>query len=111
MKKIYLTIFVTLIFISCGKKEEQIPDFEKPYRLTEKYDKIADPGLVYVCHITNSFVSVIDSKSNELIGKIPCGNGSSWICFTPDKTTGYITNYNSYNPTIFDKETMKLLKQ
>jgi len=107
---ISLTLMFILLFISCKKDNEKIPDFEKPYRLQADYDGIGKPGLLYVCHITNEFVSVIDPATNELIGKIPCGHGSSGICFSPDKKTGYITNFKSFNLTIFDVKTNKTIE-
>lgn len=73
--------------------------------LPVKYDNINGPGLAYVCHLTEDFVTVFDPKTNELIGKIPGGRGSSWICFSSDGYNGYITNYNSGNLTVFNRKT------
>jgi YVTN family beta-propeller protein len=71
--------------------------------LTSKYDKISSAGLAYVCHITHSFVTVIDTKNNNPVGKIICDKGADYICFSPDGNNGYISNFNSNNVTVFDK--------
>ncbi len=75
------------------------------HTLPTTYDNINGPGLAYVCHLTEDFVTVFDTKTNELIGKIPGGKGSSWICFSSEGYNGYITNYNSGNLTVFNRKT------
>jgi YVTN family beta-propeller protein len=73
--------------------------------LKTNYDKIGEPGLAYVCQLTESFVTVFDTKTNKLLGKIPSGKGTGNICFSPDRKNGYISNYQSGNLTVFDRKT------
>jgi len=105
--KLIFLLFFTAFFMLSGSVFSQ---YEKPYALPENYDRISEPGLLYICHITHDFVSVLDTKTNELIGKIPCGNGSTGISFSPDRKTGYITNWNSNDLTIFDTKTNKTIE-
>ena len=69
------------------------------------YDKIGEPGLAYVCHLSEDFVSVFNISTNELVGKIPAGRNTDWICFSPDGLNGYITNYSSSTLTVFNRKT------
>jgi YVTN family beta-propeller protein len=79
--------------------------FDSIYTLPTIYNNIAGPELAYVCHITENFVTVFDTKTNELIGKIPCGKGSDFVCFSSERKNGYISNYSSGNITVFDRKT------
>ena len=72
-------------------------------KLTSNYPGIGEPGLAYVSHINQHIVSVIDTKTDSLIGKIPSGYGSSDIAFSNDR--GYIANFNSDDITVFDRKT------
>ncbi len=81
----------------------------KMYSLPTTYEKIGEKGLAYVCHISEKFVTVFDTKTNELIGKIPCGVNPNCICFSPDENRGCITNFTSNNVTIFDKKTNEII--
>lgn len=85
------------------------PENMNVYYLSSKYELISEPGLAYVSHISNHFVSVINTKNNELIGKINCSNGSIDICFPPDKKIGYIANFNSNNINVFDRKTNEVI--
>jgi YVTN family beta-propeller protein len=78
--------------------------------LTNKYPGIGAPGLCYVSHITHDFVSVIDTKTDSLIGKISSGSGSCDIVLSPNSEIGYIANYSSNDITVFNKITNERLK-
>jgi YVTN family beta-propeller protein len=71
--------------------------------LTPNYPEAGRPGLIYITHISMSFVSVIDPTTNTLIGKIPCGNGSDDIAFAYKANTGYIASANANTVTVFDR--------
>ena len=73
--------------------------------LRSDYHAAGRADLAYVCHITQRIVSVIDTRTDSLIGIIPSGNGSCDIAFSKDK--GYIANFSSDSITIFYKETNK----
>jgi YVTN family beta-propeller protein len=75
------------------------------YSLSATYKDMGEPGLGYICHISEYFVLVLDINTNKLVGKIDCDNGSDAICFSTDKKYGYITNFTSNDLTIFDKKT------
>jgi YVTN family beta-propeller protein len=77
----------------------------KQSSLSTKYDNISGPGLAYVCHLSEEFVTVFDTKTNELVGKIPCGQNSDFISLQSSGNKGYITNYGSGSLTIFDRLT------
>ena len=77
----------------------------KIYSLTPQYKDMSKPGLAYVCHATESYVTVFDTKTNELLGKILCGVNSACICFSTDGKSGYITNFTSNNLTVFERNT------
>ncbi|MGA7720373.1 MAG: tetratricopeptide repeat protein [Ignavibacteriaceae bacterium] len=78
--------------------------------LSDKYPGIGSPGLCYANHITHDFVSVIDTKTDSLIGKISSGSGSCDIALSPNSENGYIANYNSNDITVFNKITNENLK-
>ncbi|MHB9013749.1 MAG: beta-propeller fold lactonase family protein [Ignavibacteriaceae bacterium] len=82
------------------RNQQKLPDVYK--RLSSNYPGIGSPGLVYICHISQHIVSVIDPRTDSLIGAIPSGNGSCDIAFSSDR--GYIANFNSDNITIFNKK-------
>ncbi len=73
------------------------------YKLEKNFDN--KPGLAYVAHITHNFISVIDLDSKEVIGKIPAGDGTSDIAFSPDQQKGYISDFNANLITVFDIKT------
>lgn len=75
------------------------------HTLPVMYDNISTKGLAYVCHLSEEFVTVFDTKTNQLVGKIPAGKNTSWICFSPEGYNGYITNYSSGNLTVFNRKT------
>lgn len=80
------------------------PHLPEEYKnLTSHYSGIGGPGLAYVCHITQHVVSVINTRTDSLIGVIPSGNGSCDIAFSSDR--GFIANYNSNDITVFNKKT------
>ncbi len=72
-------------------------------KLNKNYPDMGKPGLLYVSHITKNFVSVINSKTDSLIGIIPADYGTCCIAFSKER--GYIANFNSDNITVFDKKT------
>lgn len=86
-----------------------VPENIKAYYPPAKYEMISEPGLAYVCHISNYFVSVINTRENEVIGKINCSKGSVDICFSPDNRFGYIANFGSNNITVFNKKTNDII--
>ena len=81
----------------------------KIYSLTAAYDKIGEKGLAYVCHLSEKFVTVFDTKTNDLIGKITCGINPGYICFSNDGNTGYIANFMSNDVTVFNKKTNEII--
>jgi YVTN family beta-propeller protein len=73
--------------------------------LPTQYDNISGAGLAYVCHLSENFVTVFDTKTNKLIGKIPCGKNSNWVCYSNEINNGYISNFTSGNLTVFNRNT------
>lgn len=104
-----LLAFVSILLSSCTKEADKFTDEQKKYTLPEKYDKISQPGLIYISHISNNFVSVLDPAEMKLIGQIPCGSGSGVSIVSGDGTKGYITNYNSNDVTVYDTKTNKTI--
>jgi len=104
-----LIAFVSILIYSCTKEVEKFTDEQKKYTLPEKYDKISEPGLIYISHISNNFVSVLDPTKMTLIGQIPSGNGSDVSIISEDGTKGYIANYSSNDVTVYDTKTNKTL--
>jgi YVTN family beta-propeller protein len=70
--------------------------------LSSQYPEIGRPGLAYAAHISLTFVSVIDTRTNQVIGIIPSGNGPVWTELAPDRKRGYVANFNSNDVTVFD---------
>ncbi|MHB1686103.1 MAG: tetratricopeptide repeat protein [Ignavibacteriaceae bacterium] len=73
--------------------------------LSKNYPGMGDRNLCYVSHITKNFVSVIDTKTDSLIGIISSGYGPISVAFSSDNENGYIANFNSNDVTIFNKRT------
>ena len=90
-------------------REVSLPEIYE--KLTADYQGAGQPGLAYVCHITQSYVSVIDTRTNRLVGIIPCGNGSNDIAFSPDGERGYIGCFNSNDVTVFDRKTNRTIAE
>src|SRR5689334_14079773 len=104
-----LVAFVSVLVLSCASEKEKYTDEQKNYTLPEQYDKISQPGLIYVSHISNHFVSVFDPAEMKLIGKIPCGSGSDVSIVSADRTKGYIANFHSNDVTVYDTKTNKII--
>lgn len=101
--------FVSALLFSCASEKEKFTEEQKNYTLPETYDKISQPGLIYVSHISNNFVSVFDPAEMKLIGKIPSGSGADMCLISADGTKGYITNFHSNDVTVFDIKTNKTI--
>src|SRR6186713_3075746 len=108
LKFIIIALTAVLIF-SCASKKEKYTDEQKKYTLPEQYEKISQPGLIYVSHISNNFVSVFDPVEMKLIGKIPCGSGPDLSIVTQDRTKGYIANFHSNDVIVYDTKTNKTI--
>ncbi len=104
-----LITIVSILLYSCTKETEKFTDEQKKYTLPEKYDKISQPGLIYISHISNNFVSVFDPTEMKLIGQIPCGSGADVSIISGDGTKGYIANFHSNDVTVYDTKTNKTL--
>ncbi len=70
-------------------------------KLHNNYPGIGTNGFCYVTHITQNFVSVINTKTDSLVGIINSGYGSCDITFSKER--GYIANFNSDDITVFNK--------
>ncbi len=104
-----LIAFVSILLSSCTKEAEKFTDEQKKYTLPEKYDKISQPGLIYISHISNNFVSVFDPNEMKLVGQIPCGSGADVSIISGDGTKGYIANFHSNDVTVYDTKTNKTI--
>ncbi len=71
-------------------------------KLSNKYPGVGNPYLAYVCQAAQRFVSVIDTRTDSLIGIINSGYGPCDITFSKDR--GYIANFNSNDITVFNKK-------
>jgi len=76
-------------------------------KLKSNYKRRGEAGFVYVSHISQDFISVIDTKSDSLIGNITSGKGTDGVAFSSLSGKGYIINYNSNDITVFNKKTNK----
>lgn len=104
-----LIAFVSILLSSCAGEKEKFTVEQKNYTLPETYDKISQPGLIYVSHISNNFVSVFDPVEMKLIGKIPSGSGADVSIISGDGTKGYIANFHSNDVTVYDTKTNKTI--
>jgi YVTN family beta-propeller protein len=102
-------VVLTVLFFSCSTDKTKYSEEEKAYALPDKYENMSRPGLIYVSHISNNFVSVFDPVEMKLIGQIPCGNGSDVSIVSSDGTKGYIANFHSNDVTIYDTKTNKTI--
>lgn len=107
--KFIIIAFTAVLLLSCAAEKEKFTEEQKNYVLPETYDKITQPGLIYVSHISNNFVSVFDPAEMKLIGKIPSGSGADLCLISADGTKGYITNFHSNDVTVFDTKTNKTI--
>jgi YVTN family beta-propeller protein len=73
--------------------------------LTSKYEGRGQEGFLYVCHITLDFVSVIDTKTNKVMGMIPCARGSDHIAFANENDVGFATSFDANSMRLFRKST------
>ncbi len=104
-----LLAFFSILLCSCAVEKEKYTDEQKNYVLPEQYEKISQPGLIYVSHISNNFVSVFDPAEMKLIGKIPSGSGADVSIISSDGTKGYIANFHSNDVTVYDNKTNKTI--
>ncbi|MEO8514037.1 MAG: YncE family protein [Ignavibacteria bacterium] len=104
-----LFAFISILLCSCAVEKEKYTDEQKNYVLPEQYEKISQPGLIYVSHISNNFVSVFDPAEMKLVGKVPCGSGADISIVSGDRTKGYIANFHSNDVTVYDTKTNKTL--
>lgn len=107
--KFIIISFAAVLLLSCASEKEKFTDEQKNYVLPESYDKISQPGLIYVSHISNNFVSVFDPAEMKLIGKIPSGSGADVSIISADGTKGYIANFHSNDVTVYDTKTNKTI--
>lgn len=73
--------------------------------LTSHYEGRAQGGFLYVCHVTLDFVSVIDTKTNKVVGMIPCARGSDHIAFANENDVGFATSFDANSMRLFRKST------
>lgn len=69
---------------------------------SQKNINIDSPGLAFICHITHSFITIIDLKTNKIVDTIHAGIGTSWFTLSKDRKTAYFANFQSNNITIID---------
>jgi YVTN family beta-propeller protein len=102
-----LIAFASILFASCAKEneKEKFTEEQKNYVLPETYENISQPGYIYVSHISNDFVSVLDPVEMKLVGMIPAGSGPDYSIISNDGTKGYISNYHSNDITVYDTKT------
>jgi YVTN family beta-propeller protein len=65
--------------------------------------------LLFVSHISENHVSLIDPATNRVIGRIKGGRGTLSVAISPLLDVGYIANYSSNDITVFDQRTGKTL--
>lgn len=85
--------------------EQHIPAIYK--NLSDKYPGIGSSYLAYVSQATQHFVSVINTRTDSLVGIIHSGYGPCDITFFKDR--GYISNFNSNDITVFNKKNNALI--
>ncbi len=107
--KFIIIAFASVLLFSCAAEKEKFTEEQKNYTLPETYDKISQPGLIYVSHISNNFVSVFDPAEMKLIGKIPSGSGADVSIISADGKKGYIANFHSNDVTVYDTKTNKTI--
>lgn len=115
MHKVYIPIIfilsialtvMTVLYIKKApeeKSEIQLPEIYE--NLSEEYEGIGNAGLAYVPHISHDFVSVLNLKTNNVIGIIQAEKGADCIAFSPNGERGYITCYTAGELIVFDKKT------
>jgi len=60
---------------------------------------------LYVSHISENFVSVINPSTNKVIDTIQAGKGPTCVARKPGSSILYITNYTSNDVTVYDEIT------
>jgi len=100
------------LFLTFGKENgkwkileihRQIPLPYNYKKLSKDYPGMGKSGLVYVSQATQNLVTVINPKTNSLIGIIPLGYEPTAIAFSSDR--GYAVNFMANNITVFNKKT------
>lgn len=89
-----------------GKRNTTINELGGPTRmaLNEKGDR-----LYVICELASS-LAVIDTKSNEVLAKIPLGNSPKRMDFTPDEKHLIVTNYADNALSVIDLEKNEVKK-
>ena len=65
--------------------------------------------LLFVSHLSENYVSVIDPETNRVIGRIKGGRKTMSVAISPLEDVGYIANYLSNDITVFNQRTGKTL--
>ncbi|MGA2624950.1 MAG: YncE family protein [Bacteroidota bacterium] len=65
--------------------------------------------LLFVSHISENYVSVIDPATNRIVGRIKGGRKTMSVAISPLQDVGYIANYLSNDVTVFDQRAGKTL--
>ena len=60
---------------------------------------------IYVGNLGSDNVSVLDSRTNTVIGTIPVGDGPSAMAIAPDGSRAYVVNQNSDSVSVIDLAT------
>ncbi len=61
--------------------------------------------LLFVSHISENYVSVIDPAVNRVIARIKTGKGTTAVAISPLQDYGYVTDFLSNDVTVFDQRT------
>lgn len=61
--------------------------------------------LLFVSHLSEDHVTVIDPVANRVIGRIKAGKGTAAVAISPLQDRGYVANFSSNDVTVFDQRT------
>ncbi len=61
--------------------------------------------LLFVSHLSEDHVTVIDPAANRVIGRIKAGKGTAAVAILPIQDRGYVANFSSNDVTVFDLRT------
>ncbi|RZK35331.1 MAG: YncE family protein, partial [Pedobacter sp.] len=62
----------------------------------------ASSGYAYIADVYLDIVSVIDINTNNIVARIPVGEGPTGVAVSPDGTRVYVANYDSHNVSVID---------
>jgi len=100
MKMILPTLILTVLFSGSSLHAQVEQTGEHPNAPAAQ-----KRPLLFVSHLSEDHVTVIDPVANRAIGRIKAGKGTAAVAISPLQDRGYVANFSSNDVTVFDQRT------